>query len=135
MSDGYVKVLRASRILLKIWRILNLTVATAIVGMALASFIFEPAFRAYFARQPGLDSDVILPTMRLWAVTALPMFAAIHVMASRLLAMTETARAGDPFAPENATRMRVIAWCLLVVQLFELACGLFIRVQIGRAHV
>jgi hypothetical protein len=128
MSDGYVKVLGASRILLKIWRILNLAVAAAVVAMLLASFVFEPAFRGYFGRQPGLDTDVILPTMRLWVVIALPMFAAIHVMASRLLAMIETARAGDPFAPENATRMRTIAWCLLVVQLFELACGIFIRV-------
>lgn len=128
MSDSYVRILGASRILLKIWRILNLAGAAAIVAATLASFIFEPAFRAYFERQPGLDADGILPTLRLWVVIALPVFAAIHIMASRLLEMTETARAGDPFALENAARLRTIAWCLLMVQLFELACGFFIRV-------
>lgn len=127
MSDSYARVLGASRALLKIWRALNLMMAVAFVLMLLASFIFEPAFREYFSRQP-LNADVVLPTMRLWVVTGLPMFAAVHVMVSRLLAMIETVRAGDPFAPENAARMRTIAWCLLVVQLFELACGLFIGV-------
>jgi hypothetical protein len=66
--------------------------------------------------------------MRLWVLTGLPMFAAVHVMLSRLLAMVGTVRAGDPFVPENAFRLRTIAWCLLVVQLFELACGLFIGI-------
>jgi hypothetical protein len=128
MSDGYAKVLGASRVLLKIWRALNLLMAAAFLAMLLASFIFEPAFREYFSRNARLDADVVLPTMRLWVVTGLPMFAAIHVMVSRLLAMIETVRAGDPFVPQNAQRIRTIAWCLLVVQLFELACGIFIGV-------
>ncbi|HEY0130817.1 MAG TPA: DUF2975 domain-containing protein, partial [Allosphingosinicella sp.] len=54
--------------------------------------------------------------------------AAVHVLLLRLLAMVETVRTGDPFVPENAIRLRTIAWCLLVVQLFELACGIFIGV-------
>ena len=125
MSDSYAKVLGVSRILLTIARVFNLALAAAFLAMLLASFIFEPSFREYFGRQP-LDPDVILPVMRLWVVVALPMFAAVHVMLSRLLAMIGTVRAGDPFVPENAARTRTIAWCLLVVQLFELACGLFI---------
>jgi hypothetical protein len=42
--------------------------------------------------------------------------------------MIGTVRAGDPFVPENAARVKTVAWCLLVVQLFELACGIFISV-------
>ena len=128
MSDSYSRVLGVSRILLTIARVFNLALAAAFIAMLLASFLFEPSFREYFGRQPQLDPDVIVPVMRVWVLAGLPMFAAVHVMLSRLLAMVETVRAGDPFVPENAARMKTIAWCLLVVQLFELACGLFIAI-------
>jgi len=127
LSDSYAKVLGVSRILLTIARVLNLAVGAAFLAMLAISFIFEPSFREHFGRQ-SLDPDAILPVMRLWVVVGLPMFAAVHIMLSRLLAMIGTVRAGDSFAPENAARMRTIAWCLLVVQLFELACGIFIAI-------
>jgi hypothetical protein len=128
VSDRDPALLGVSRALLKIARVFNIAVAVAFVAMLLASFVFEPSFRDYFSRRPALDADVVLPVMRLWVVTGLPTFAAVQVMLSRLLAMVETVRAGDPFVPENAARLRTIAWCLLVVQLFELACGLFIGI-------
>jgi hypothetical protein len=128
VSDRDPALLGVSRALLKIARALNIAVAAAFAAMLLASFVFEPTFHDYFGRRAELDADVILPVMRLWVATGLPMFAAVHVMLSRLLAMVETVRAGEPFVPENAARLRTIAWCLLVVQLFELACGLFIGI-------
>lgn len=128
MSDNIARVLGVSRFLLTIARILNLACAAAFLAMLAASFVFEPAFREYYIRRPPLDPDVIIPVMRLWVVVGLPMFAAVHVMLSRLLAMIGTVRAGDPFVPENAARVKTVAWCLLVVQLFELACGIFISV-------
>jgi hypothetical protein len=127
VSDSYAKVLGVSRILLTMARVFNLALGTAFLAVLAISFIFEPSFAEYFGRQ-SLDPDVILPVMRLWVVAGLPMFAAVHVMLSRLLAMVETVRAGEPFVPENAVRLRTIAWCLLVVQLFELACGIFIAI-------
>jgi hypothetical protein len=128
VPDRSAPLLGVSRTLLMIWRVLNLAVAAAFVAMLLASFLFEPSFREYYSRRPPLDADVILPTLRLWVVVALPMFAAVHVMLSRLLAMIETVRSGDPFVPENAARMKTIAWCLLAVQLFDLACGIFVGI-------
>jgi hypothetical protein len=127
MADSYVRVLGASRALLKIWRAINLLCAAAFVLAAIASLLIEPAFSDYFARQ-ALDPDVVLPILRLWVISALPVFAAVHIMVSRLLEMIETVRAGDPFLPENAARMRTIAWCLLILQLFDLACGVFIGI-------
>lgn len=128
MSDGYIRVLGASRALLKIWGIINLLSAAAFVLAVIVSFLFEPAFRDYFTREAKLDPDVVLPILRLWVVAALPVFAAVHVMVSRLLEMIETVRAGDPFLPANAARIRTIAWCLLALQLFDLACGVFIGI-------
>ncbi len=128
MSDHHSRVLGVSWILLALVRVFNLALCAGFLAILLASFLFEPTFREYFGREARLDPDVILPVMRLWVVAGLPMFAAVHVMLSKLLAMIETVRAGDPFVPENATRLRTIAWCLLVVQLFELACGIFIAI-------
>ncbi len=125
MSDGYAKVLGVSQILLRIWRVLNIAVAAGFVVCLVASFIFEPVVRDYYVSRPPHDPDVIIPVLRIWVVVGLPMFAAIHVMISRLLAMVETVRSGEPFVPENAARMKTIAWCLLGIQLFDLACGIF----------
>jgi DUF2975 family protein len=128
LSGKHARVLGASRTLLSIARVLNLAFGAAFIAMLLASFLFEPSFRDYYSRRPPLDPDVIIPVLRLWVVAGLPVFAAVHVMLSRLLAMIGTVRAGDPFVPENAARMKTIAWCLLVVQLFDLACGLFVGI-------
>jgi hypothetical protein len=125
VSQRHAKLLGVTWTLLAIARVLNLVVTGAFIAMLLTSFAFEPSFHDYYSRRPGLDPDVILPTLRLWVVAGLPVFAAIHVMLSKLMAMIETVRFGDPFVPENAARMRTIAWCLLVVQLFDLACGIF----------
>jgi len=37
----------------------------------------------------------------------------MHVVLSRLLAIVETARDGDPFVSENAGRLQRIAWSVL----------------------
>jgi hypothetical protein len=89
-----------------------------------ASFVFEPQFGQFFSkRPPRIDPTWLLPVLRIWIVLALPMVAAVHVLLSRLLAMVETVRTGDPFVPENATRLKTIAWCVLITQLLELSFG------------
>ncbi len=52
------------------------------------------------------------------------MVAAVHVVLSRLLAVVETVRSGDPFVPENAARLQTIAWCVLATQLLDLTFGM-----------
>ena len=125
MSEHYAQLLGISRLLLRIWRVLNIAMAAGFIALLLGSFLFESGFREYYSRRPSLDADVIIPTLRIWVVAGLPMFAAVHVLVSRLLAMVDTVRAGEPFVPENAVRLKTIAWCLLGIQLFDLSCGIF----------
>src|SRR5450432_4571035 len=47
----------------------------------------------------------------------------IGVILKRLLAMVETVRAGDPFVAANASRLQVIAWTLLALQVLSLVIG------------
>ena len=124
MSQSYAAVLGVSRMLLKIGRVLNLLTGALLVACFLASFAFEPQFQDFFSKQPGrIDAGMLVPILRLWMLITAPVIAAVHVMLSRLLAMVATVRAGDPFVPENGARMKTIAWCMLGIQLFDLACG------------
>ena len=46
-----------------------------------------------------------------------------HVVLTRLLAVVDTVRIGDPFVAENAARLHRIAWALLGLQILHLAVG------------
>ncbi|HEX6324146.1 MAG TPA: hypothetical protein VFZ36_10510, partial [Vicinamibacterales bacterium] len=124
MPQPHPGVLSVSHVLLVIGRALNLLVGALLVLAIPASFVFEPEFFAFFSkRPPRIDPSWLMPTLRIWLVLALAMVAAVHVVISRLLAMVETVRAGDPFVPENAARLNTIAWCGLGIQLLHLVFG------------
>ena len=125
MTNHYAQLLGVSRLLLRIWRVLNIAVAAGFLALLLGSFLFEPSFREYYSRRPSLDAGHHHSDAAPLGAAGLPMFAAVHVLVSRLLAMVDTVRAGEPFVPENAARLKTIAWCLLGIQLFDLACGVF----------
>lgn len=116
--------LGAARILLQLMRVLNVGMAVALLIAIPASLVFETQFFAFFSkRPPRIDPSWLMPTLRAGIVLALGLVAVVHVSLTRLLAMVETVRSGDPFVPENATRLYTIAWCLLGSQVFELAFG------------
>jgi hypothetical protein len=46
-----------------------------------------------------------------------------YVVLSRLAAMVETVREGDPFVATNARRLRTIAWALVALQLLGFVIG------------
>ena len=117
--------LGASRVLLRILRAFNLIMGVILVVAIPASFLFEPFFLEFFSkRPPHIDPTWLLPVLGIWLVLAIPMVAAVHVLLSRLLAVVETVRSGDPFVPENAVRLKTIAWCVLAIQLLHLAFGM-----------
>ena len=125
MLQPYPTALSASRILLGILRAFNLLLGVGLVAAVPASYLFEPQFLAFFTKQPPrIDPAWLMPTLRLWILLAIPMVAVIHVSLARLLAVVETVRSGDPFVPENAARLKTIAWCTLAAQLLEIVFGL-----------
>jgi hypothetical protein len=106
-------------------RVFNIIVGAMLIAFLVATFPFEPSFREFFTKQPArADAGMLIPILRVWMLLSLPAIAAVHVSLSRLLEMVETVRAGDPFVPQNAVRMKTIAWCTLWLQLYHLLCGL-----------
>src|SRR3712207_7462813 len=101
------KVLGASLTLLRTLRVLNGALAVIAAACFVASFPFEPAFRGFFAKQPPhIDHDLLMLTLRIWMLLAVPTLAAVHILLARLIEMVETVRLGDPFVADNAVRMR-----------------------------
>jgi hypothetical protein len=125
MLQPHSGALSASRFLIKFLRVLNLVMGIGLLAGIPASFLFESTFFEFFSkRPPHIDPAWLVPVLRIWLVLALPMIAAIHVSLSRLLAVVETVRSGDPFVPDNAARLKTIAWCVLTTQLLHLAFGM-----------
>jgi hypothetical protein len=118
--------LGVSRVLLVFGRAFNLLAGVLVLAAIPASFVFEPAFVTFFSKRPAtIDPSWLMPMLRIWMLFAFPVVAAIHVVISRLLALIETVRAGDPFVPENAARLKTIAWCGLLLQVLHLVFGGF----------
>src|SRR3982751_2908101 len=72
------------------------------------------------ARAAMNDASLVLAmrSIMLIGLAAVPL---THVVLSRLLAIVETVRAGDPFVAENAARLYRIAWSILGLELMHVA--------------
>lgn len=128
MPNPYATALGLSRLLLQLGRLLNLLTGLLLAACFLASFLFEPTIRDFFTKQPArIDPGLLMPILRTWMVLTAPVIAAVHILLSRLLAMVETVRTGDPFVPDNAVRMKTIAWCLLATQIYHLLNGVMAK--------
>lgn len=73
-----------------------------------------------FDLSPSPAADRLILGLRTIAVIGLVAVVLYHVILSRLLAMVETVRDGDPFVTANADRLRTIAWSLLALQFLGL---------------
>ena len=90
---------------------------------ALLAFTF--ANEAWTMRALGVtgfsDAREVMWGMRAVAALGLVAIALTYPMLTRLLAIVETVRRGDPFVADNAYRLNAIAWILLALQLLSLA--------------
>jgi hypothetical protein len=108
---------------LKILIIVNWVGGAAIAALLLMSKVHEPWIMSAFDLEPSPDTDQLVRGLRIVAVIGLISIPLYHFILTRLLAMVETVRAGDPFVAENADRLRTIAWAQLVLQLLSMTVG------------
>lgn len=83
---------------------------------------------------PGPEADQLIVGLHAIAVVGLAIVPLNYVVLTRLLAIVETVRAGDPFVAANASRLQRIAWALLVVQLLSLVIGAIAKAVSTPAH-
>ena len=83
---------------------------------------------------PSPEADRLVVGLHLIAIVGLCAIPLNHRVLTRLLAMVETVRAGDPFVAANASRLEAIAWTLLVLQVLSLVVGAIARAVSTPAH-
>jgi hypothetical protein len=115
-----------------------LIVANWLLGAAILVLLFAMPTRQWImtslALAAGPEADRVVLGLHAVAVIGLIAIPLHYLILSRLRAMIDTVRAGDPFVPANAARLSAIAWTLLVLQLFSLVVGAIGRTISTAAH-
>ena len=110
-------------VLLRILVVLNWLGGAAVLALLTATIVAE----AWTFKALGIaPSSWIAQTMnglRLVAALGLASVPLNHVVLTRLIGIVTTVRTGDPFVAANYYRLRLIAWCLLGLQLLGMAIG------------
>lgn len=112
--------LAVSRRVLGILIWLNIVAGVLILTLLVASLLA----RGWVMPALGVPNDAehaaLFPGMLLIMVFGIVAVPIAHVALSRLLAIVDTVRGGDPFAVENAVRLKQIAWAVLALEVLHL---------------
>jgi len=128
MSDPAASTTSLAQGLLRFLRVGNLVFCAVILGLGAWSFAYEGRLETYLAGLPvPRDPHVHLIGLRLLIVFGVVGVALVHRILGGLLAIVGTVRQGDPFVPDNAVRLRHIAWLLLAGEVLHLAAGAFMN--------
>jgi hypothetical protein len=87
-----------------------------------------------FKLSPSPDTDRLIIAMQAMVVVGIVSVPLHYAVLKRLLAIVDTVRAGDPFLADNAQRLQVIAWLLVVLQLLSMVVGGLARSVSTPAH-
>jgi len=105
--------------------ILSLTVANLLYGAGISLLLGSSFFAAGWPWNPlGFDLATMDPQaplgLRAIMVVGVVVAVIVHTILRRLLAIVGTVRSGDPFILDNARRLHVIAWSVMVIELLRL---------------
>jgi Na+-transporting methylmalonyl-CoA/oxaloacetate decarboxylase gamma subunit len=118
---------------LRILIVLNWFMGAAIVALLVAT-PHEEWIMSAFKLSPSPDTSRLIMGLRAIAILGLAVVPLNYGALKRLVAIVETVRAGDPFVATNASRLRAIAWVLLVLQLLSIVIGAIGKMISTPAH-
>ena len=121
MPRRHENALSLSRTVLRVLIKLNLAAGVLILVLLVASLVDMPFVMTALGVPPRPENRMLILGMRSIMVIGVAAVPLTHAVLSRLLAMVETVRAGDPFVPANAERLQRIAWSVLGLELLHLA--------------
>jgi hypothetical protein len=133
MPRSYSAALPIAYIVLRVLIVLNWLYGAVIIAL-LAVSPNERWIMAAFHLSPSPDAERLVMGLRAVALLGLLTVPLHYVVLKRLLAMVETVRAGDPFVAANASRLQLIAWVLLALQLLSLVIGAIGKMVSTPAH-
>jgi len=122
-TQAFPSALSASRIAVRVLILGNLLFGGLVLALFLASLVAEDwVFRALGVR-PGGGNPTLFLWMRMVMVIGIGSVPFTYILLTRLLAIVDTVRLGDPFVAGNAARLKTMAWALLGLELLHLAVG------------
>ena len=127
MAKVYSAALPIAYVTLRILIVLNWVFGAAIFGLLVYTFVNEPWTMKALGVTGMPDAQAVMNAMRVIAALGVVAILLNFPILSRLVAMVETVRAGDPFVADNAYRLQAIAWLLLVLQLISIVIAIIAR--------
>lgn len=121
MAHAFPSALAATRTAVRALTVLNLALGLGIFVLFVASLVARDA--VFTALGAGVTNAKLIVGMRLIMAIGMGSASLAHLLLTRLLAIVETVRRGDPFVPGNAARLQTTAWALLGLELLHLAVG------------
>jgi hypothetical protein len=134
MSKSYPDALKVSRRVLRALIKLNLLMGLLILALLIASLVAETWVMTGLGAPPTDTTSSLYLGMRLIMVIGIGAVPLTHIVLTRLLAIVETVRLGDPFVAENAGRLQTIAWMVLGLELLHFAVGAIAHGVSTKAH-
>lgn len=121
--DKYASALPLARVTLGILIVLNWLFGAAVLALLVATIVAEQWTFTALGIPPSSYLRPMMMGLRAIAVLGVVAVPLNYVVLTRLLAMVETVRDGDPFVAANADRLQTIAWVLLTLQILSLVIG------------
>ncbi len=107
-------------------------------GAAIATLLVAMPTRRWIMSaldlSPSPEADRIIAGLNVIAVVGLVAIPLNYLVLKRLLEIVATVREGDPFVAANASRLRMIAWTLLALQVLGLAVSAIAHAVSTPAH-
>jgi hypothetical protein len=122
-----------AHVLLRLLIVVNWLMAALILALLVATPNAQWIMSA-FKLSPSLEADRLIMALRGIAGLGLAAIPLNYAVLTRLLAIVETVRAGDPFVAANASRLQAIAWALLALQILSMVIGAIGKAVSTPAH-
>ena len=127
MTKSYPDPLTLSRRVLRVLIKLNLLMGALILALLIASLIAESWVMRALGVRPVPGNSMLFVGMRLIMVIGICSVPIAHVVLTRLLAIVETVKVGNPFVMANAVRLKTIAWAILGLEMMHFTVGAIVE--------
>jgi len=121
MPQSLPSALGVSRVAVRGLIVVNLVVAGLILVLFVASLVARDLVFTALGADPA--NARLVAGGRVVMVIGIGSAPLAHILLTRLLAIIETVRLGDPFVAGNAARLQTTAWALLGLELLHLVVG------------
>src|SRR5260370_7091894 len=119
MTKSYPDTLTLSRRVLRVLIKLNLLMGALILALLIASLLAESWVMRARGVRPVPGNSMLFLGMRLIMVIGICSVPITHLVLTRLLAIVETVKVGNPFVMANAVRLKTIAWAILGLEMMH----------------